>query len=504
MPSTTDSTRPSAPAPTPATGSGQNTVQNYSSSDNPHIEVANRTFVRYIDYMTSATFTNDSWASATADPAVLVVDSTVAIEHAVAQLPAKSALQLVEFVRRRMAATEARVLADRFESGATDRDVEDLVREENNTSKTEAKRRARRAKATNANPGLADKLADGSLSTEQADVIADAAADTDGEAACDEELIDDISATSPEQGKKKAKSYVNKRRNNNDIQTTHNQQRRRRDVYRYRTKDGDHVLAIQGDETSIDEIERHINTGADAEYQADGGRDLPGSKHPRSHSQRRFDAAHKLLTNPNPHSDSGSGAGSKKAPGRSSRDKRRSGATIIVTTVADLKDIDSAVFTTADGNRLPGSVVHDLMWDASWIGQVYSAEGEVLWQGRSTRYATPAQVTGLIARDGGCVLCSAHYDRCEAHHCDPWEAPMAGETNIDRLALLCKPCHTDLHQRKRTLYFDRTSRSWKTRQARWEETPPEPHTLRTKPYPHERQQNRRRNDPTGKHRNKLF
>ena len=136
------------------------------------------------------------------------------------------------------------------------------------------------------------------------------------------------------------------------------------------------------------------------------------------------------------------------------------------------------------------------MWDASWIGQVYSAEGELLWQGRATRYATPAQVTGLIARDGGCVLCTAHHDRCEAHHCDPWEAPMAGETNIDRLALLCKPCHIDLHQRKRTLYYDPKTQTWKTRAARWEELPPDKPNA-TKPRLDEVRRNKRRNDPNG-------
>ncbi len=394
-------------------------------------------------------------------------------------------MQLLEFVRRRIDATEARVLADRFEAGASDRDVEDMVREENNTSKAEAKKKARRAKAANANPGLADRLVNGSISTEQIDVIADAAADTDGEAACDEELIDDVAATSPEQGKKKARSYVNERADGDKIQTKHNQQRRRRTVYRYRTADGDHVLAIQGDKASIDEIERPINAQADREYEADGGRDTPNQKHRRSHDQRRFDAAHKILTG--------------NTPTSSSKDPRRNTATIIITTTVDLKDPANAVFKTADGQRLPKSVVDDLSWGASWVGQVYSIEGELLWQGREVRYATPAQITGLIARDGGCVLCSTHYDRCEAHHCDPYEAPMAGETNIDRLALLCKSCHTELHRRKRTLYYDRKTRSWKTRAARWEELPPDrPHNHEpTKPLLHEKQRNHRRNDPHG-------
>ncbi len=453
-----------------------------------------RLFDTLIHMATSGTaYSRRNETDPNADPALVVTDATIAIDHAVSHLPPKTALQLLEFTRRRIDATEARVLADRFEAGASDSDVEDMVRSENNTSKGEAKRRARRAKATNANPDIADRLEDGTLSTEQADVIASAAADTDGEAACDTELIDDIAATSPEQGKKKARKYVNDRKSGKDIQDEHDRQRRRRTVYRYRTKDGDHVLAFQGDKTTIDAMERAVDAQADDEYQADGGRDVPRHKHPRSNDQRRFDAAAKLLNSP-----SGPKARSTKSP-------RKSATFIITTTIEQLKNPDAAVFTTADGQTLPRSVIEELMWDASWIGQVYSANGELLWQGRAVRYATPAQVTGLIARDGGCVLCNAHPDRCEAHHCDPWEAPMRGETNIDRLALLCKPCHIDLHQRKRTLHYELKSRSWRTRKARWEEIPPDRPTgskrpekpARTKPSIHEARRNHLRNDPQG-------
>ena len=44
---------------------------------------------------------------------------------------------------------------------------------------------------------------------EQADVIAAAADQTDGAAACDTDLIDRIAGTTPEQGKKKATKFVN-------------------------------------------------------------------------------------------------------------------------------------------------------------------------------------------------------------------------------------------------------------------------------------------------------
>ena len=179
----------------------------------------------------SGTFSRPSWQSeqtfdtvvlvksSPSDPTLVVTDAMIAVDHELTHLPAKSALQLIEFCRRRLAATEARVLADRYEAGASDRDVEDMAkRSDGKTSKAEAKKKARRAKATNANPGLADRMEDGTLSGEQADIIASAAAETDGEAACDEELIDTIAGTNPEQGKKKARDYINKRRDADDVQ----------------------------------------------------------------------------------------------------------------------------------------------------------------------------------------------------------------------------------------------------------------------------------------------
>ena len=86
-----------------------------------------------------------------ADPAAVVVDHTLAIEHVITNLPPKTGLELLSFVHRRMDAAEARIIADRYENGASDRGVEDLLGSDGKTSKTEARKRARRGKAANAN-----------------------------------------------------------------------------------------------------------------------------------------------------------------------------------------------------------------------------------------------------------------------------------------------------------------------------------------------------------------
>ena len=98
--------------------------------------------------------------------ALSITDSMINVDHQLHHVPAKSALELIEFCRRRLDASESRILADRYEKGASDRDVEDMAKgSDGKTSKATAKRKARRAKATNANPDLADRLAKGDMSS---------------------------------------------------------------------------------------------------------------------------------------------------------------------------------------------------------------------------------------------------------------------------------------------------------------------------------------------------
>jgi hypothetical protein len=448
-----------------------------------------------------------------ADPAAVVRDHMLVVEHVLATLPPKSSLEMLSFVRSRVDAVEARIVADRYEAGASDRGVEELLRKDGKTSKSAAKVRARRGKATNANSEIADRMAAGSLSAEQADVIADAAEETDGEAACDSELIDQIASTTPEQGKKKATEYVNSRKDASGVQTRHDRQKRPRGWYRHRLSNGNSALTLHGDGESIDEIERNIRAQADTEYRTDGGRDVLSAKHPRTSDQRGFDGAKKLICDRSKDPE-----GSKGARPRSNRRT----TVFLKATVDQVTGTGSTLFRTVDGKPLPVTVVEELACGSDFIAQIFSVHGELLWQGRKTRLATPAQINGLISRDGGCVLCGSHHDRCVAHHLLPWDAPAKGDTNIDLLAFVCEDCHPRIHQQKLTLYYDRTTQTWKLRAATWEEIPPcngpappkpsdkhqayrrppvavssrkEAETSR--PFLHERRQNARRHDPHG-------
>ncbi len=165
------------------------------------------------------------------------------------------------------------------------------------------------------------------LSPDQADVIASAADKTSGDAARDEEFIDQVASTPPDQAKKVADEWVRNHTKADDVQDEHDRQRRLRGVKRWTTDRNTHVLAIEGDEASIDRVEHAIGERSKELYRMDGGRDLPPGKHPRTRNQRDFDAAVELLTRTSTGGDAENAGGSNGA--RPSRPAPRS--TIVVT-----------------------------------------------------------------------------------------------------------------------------------------------------------------------------
>jgi hypothetical protein len=149
---------------------------------------------------------------------------------------------------------------------------------------------------------------------------------------------------------------------------------------------------------------------------------------------------------------------------------------------ADAGEIRAA--TVGGEGYLPATVLDRYGCGSILAGTVFSQCGEVLWHGREKRHATPAQMTALIARDGGCVICQADPSRCEAHHVLPWNAPDRGETNVEDMALVCSDDHHWLHEEQLTLYWQlgppdpdtgERKRVWSTRAATPNEVAPKHH-----------------------------
>ena len=363
---------------------------------------------------------------------------------------------------------EAELFARNIAAGATDRDNEKLAGEGRKTTKKTAKKRAKRGKAVKENPDLAKDIASGDLGPEQADAIAEASSKTDGDAARDDELIDEIKNSSPDDADKIARRWVNKHNDideGNSAEKRRRRQRRNREVGRFDTEHGMAALLIKGDNESVDEMYAGLKAAAKKLWKRDGGRDVPASKQPRTRGQRMFDAAYSSLTRPSTsegHDGSGTGSGSVQGH---------------IHTWVKLDDFMAGKNTAefANGNVVPDTVLSRYACNGTIAATVFGADGEVLYQGRQQRYATPAQIRGLIARDKGCVRCRADISECEAHHLIPWNAPLEGNTNIDEMALVCVDCHHFIHDTNQTL-FRNAKGLWKLRAATPDEIPPKrPH-----------------------------
>jgi hypothetical protein len=142
-------------------------------------------------------------------------------------------------------------------------------------------------------------------------------------------------------------------------------------------------------------------------------------------------------------------------------------STASVTAVITLDDLRRAAAGASDGPRIdgdPGSffrpgggigwldgvaepvsaeTVRRLVCEAGFAPLLLGDDGEVLQYGRKRRLFSPAQLSAMGVRDGGCVNCGAPPGWCDGHHVVPWRD--GGTTDIDNGVLLCRSCHTMIH-----------------------------------------------------------
>jgi hypothetical protein len=417
-------------------------------------------------------------------------------------IPARNALRRIETFRGVLDSTESRILADLVGDDGNTRRAESAAGCNGRTSKKTRKRKANRAKAVKANAALADKMAAGDMTDEQVDVIAAAANKTDGAAALDEDLIDKVAGTDPDQGAKVADQYVTDHIDAGAAQSRYDRQRARRSARRFVTDTGLDAVLLKGDTETINAIWSIATSTSRAFYTADGGRDIAGALHSRTSDQRLFDAfvAHISGTEgaPVPDSeadgcDSGtSGIGTNGLAGArvgtatggesnghppiaSKRFTPAKARPAIVVGVSLEKflglDPDQAAELIGVGPIADSVLAEYIAGDADIIGAIFGQAGQPLWVGRRARFASRAQLLALIIRDKSCVLCGKAHQHCDAHHLTPWNAPAKGETDINKLALVCGDCHRRLHDDNQTLY--RTPKGhWKLRPATQAETPP--------------------------------
>ena len=127
-------------------------------------------------------------------------------------------------------------------------------------------------------------------------------------------------------------------------------------------------------------------------------------------------------------------------------DGMRSNARVTaVITLDDLRDHSGVGWIDGVAEPVSSATVEQLVCSAGYAPILLGDAGEVLALGRTRRTFSPAQVRALAVRDGGCVNCGAPPGWCDAHHVRQWKAH-DGPTDIDNGVLLCRECHTLIHQ----------------------------------------------------------
>ena len=348
---------------------------------------------------------------------------------------------MVELGRAKLDAAEARRLAGEVGADGDTRQAARTARSGGKRSKASARRAAERARAVSKNERLADDMDSGRLSPEQVDLIA-GAMETDESAATDQDLIDRIADTSVDQGRKIVADWKHRKTTKDQAEAEHRRQRRLRSLRRYLNKTkGLDTITFEGDTVTIDEIWNLLQQRERQLHDADGGRDLDWTRHPRTREQRLFDALHDLI------------CGADGAPAA------RPSAVVVVPVDGD--DCAELVGTGPISDTAARTLLERAGLSMMLINEL---TGEPLWLSRRARHASAAQLLTLVVRDGGCVQCGAPWIRCHTHHLTPWNAPAQGHTDLDNLALLCPSCHTNLHADQLTL-IRKPDGTWGTRAA---------------------------------------
>jgi hypothetical protein len=170
---------------------------------------------------------------------------------------------------------------------------------------------------------------------------------------------------------------------------------------------------------------------------------------PRSAAQRQFDALMTVV---------GRGLAAPEGVPQTAR------ATLFITMQLDhLRRDTPGHGTTLTGGSLSARQVRQAACEAEIIPVVLGGEGQILDMGRAVRLATPAQVKALYLRDQGCTFpgCSVPAQWTIAHH-HPWFS-RGGATDLDKLALLCEPHHTHVHENDLECTIDDSGVTWHER-----------------------------------------
>ncbi len=307
-------------------------------------------------------------------------------------------------------------------------------------SRREANSQVKTAEAIRNTPRLRDAVESGRVSVANAKRLAEAVDKTSAaDVEADSDLLAKAETMRPEQFTKEARRWVTDRDGDGGA-AEHARQRARRCVRMWDSDDGLVHLHGQFDSVTGERIRNRLRAEAARMYDGDKQAARQNAKDTTTNGcadRRTFDQcmADALDNLTNLTAVDSSASGSSNGGGKPFAD---------IAVVWHLNANTEKTFAEiAGGDRLPASVLEELMCNCAVTGLIYNTEGVPLWRGQTKRRATPGQMRALIAKYGGCFHCGAHPAMCQAHHIKPWW--LGGPTDISNLVLACWNCHQRIH-----------------------------------------------------------
>jgi len=343
----------------------------------------------------------------------------------------KTSIGLCGTLRGIVSAAEAGFVAE-LERRAGRHEATEALRKKQKVSPAKAKRRSKTSKTTSEHPELAAALAEGDISEEHADVIADAD-QAHPDAGATAALLDHARGQSVEQFRHTAKGWERDQQGDKGEAEAERQHNARKVRSWIRPEDGMGVTIAELDPENhatfitalawwVRKLKNNHNSGSKTDPVAD--RAIIAST-PEQLLADALVAMASASTNP-------AGAGSAIATARM----------LVITNY----DIATRTLTghLPDGTVLTPETVRRLACDAEILPAVLGSDSQLLNLGMSARTATTGQRATLAERDGGCRGCGALAEFCVAHHIIHWAAQ--GPTDLDNLMLLCSRCHHLVHE----------------------------------------------------------
>ncbi|HZB40452.1 MAG TPA: DUF222 domain-containing protein [Ilumatobacter sp.] len=303
----------------------------------------------------------------------------------------------------------------------------DVLSRNQNVSAAEGRRRERRAKALAKTKQFGDALAEGKVSAEHADALANATARLDDELSLqffglEAELLAKATASSPEQFSRHCHQVVGKLERDQGLARAE-QQRRDARVTRKIANDG--MYHLHG--VFHPELGARVWNALDREVASL----LSGS------DDRQVDRSHVASE----------ALGNLVTGGHQA--VRPSEADLLV--IADLRTVvhgshADSVCETDHGVPLPPETVRRLCCNGRITPIILGVDGVPLNLGRTQRLASRAQRRALRAmyRNCGFGRCDVPFGRCEIHHVFPFE--LGGNTDLLNLIPLCARHHHLVHE----------------------------------------------------------